>query len=396
MSRKKMRSVFAARRFTALAVAILTSVACAPVAAGEAGDWRRDGTGFEDVVDPAQALFELPQPWRVLADPGGDPEQLLDVVVSLRHQVPIGEGETLWMTEHFTLRSWLRWPKRAVLFLGSSARAKLWSIPVPGYNGTEMAARRGMLAFTLDYIGVGDNYRPGFDALESTFEANQKALRTVLRYIRFFRAVPNIDIVGESWGGAHATQLAADDSRVRSVVLAAMTYKTASAPELQNPEFIAMLRTLPDNYIPLGPEFFARVTRGAPEAVIEYTNATQPGRYLTTPIWQIIDGLPFFDPAVARVPGLVISGTAESADARELSNDYGTSGAELLVIDGAGHAPRLETPETAARFWDKVFDFLAPAAGVPEPEALQPQATGGEATAADPRSGGWTRGPTSG
>ncbi len=370
MSRKKIPSLVAASRSAALAVAILTFAASASIASGAGDDWRRDGSGFEAVVDPAQALFALPQPWLVLADPGGDPEQLLDAVVSLRHEVPIGPGESLRITEHFTLRSWLRWPKRAVLFLSSSARANLWSIPVPGYNATEMAARRGMFAFTLDYIGVGDNYRPGFNALDSTFEANQKALRTVLRYVRFLRAVPRVDLVGESWGGAHATQLAADDTRVRSVVLAAMTYKTVSAPELQDPEFIAMLRTLPDNYIPLGPEFFARITRGAPEAVIEYANATQPGRYLTTPIWQLIEGVPFFDPGVARVPGLVISGTAESADARELASDYGTSGAELLVIDGAGHAPRLETPERAARFWNKVFEFLAPETKIPEPEAL--------------------------
>ncbi len=338
----------------------------------EGGDWRHDGAGFEEVEDPAQALFELPQPWPVLADRGRVPEELLDEVVSVHHEVPIGGGETLRINEHFTLRSWLRWPKRAVLFLGSSARATYWSIPVPGYNGTAMAARRGMFAFTLDYLGVGENYRPGGDALESTFEANQEVLRAVLRYIRFFRAVAEVDLVGEAWGGAHATRLAADDRRVRSVVLSSMTYKRLSRPELLAPEFVAMLRTLPDNYLPVGPEFYAMVTVGAPEAVIEYTNATQPGLYLTTPIWQMVEGLPFFDPSVARVPGLVISGTAESADGRELAADYGTSGAELFVIEGAGHVPRVEAPEKAELYWKKIWEFLDPEAPASEPVAPQP------------------------
>ncbi len=365
------------RLVAALASFILASTTAAPAAGLEGVAWHQDSVGFEAVEDPAEALFRLPQPWSLLADQGAPADDLLDVVVSLGHDVPIGDGRTLRVNEYFTLRSWLRWPKRAVLLLsGTAARASFWSIPVPGYDGTEMAARRGFFAFTVDFIGVGDNYRPGADALHSTFEANQRALKAVLRYIRFLRAVPRVDLVGESWGGAHATQLAADPLRVRSCVMSSMTYKAVASPKFVSPEFIALLEGLPDNYLPNGPDFYAAITATAPAEVAEYARSTQPGPYLTTQLWQIIKGLPHFDPSVARVPGLVISGTAESADGRELAADYGPSGAELLVIDGAGHVPRVETPERVALYWNRVFEFIDPE-GAAKPDQVEPEASGG-------------------
>lgn len=318
--------------------------------------WQKDGAGFEDVVDPARELLALPEPFAAFANESSLPEVALDTVVTLEHAVPVEHDETLRVRESFTLRSWLRRPKRAVLFLTTTAvTANLWRIPVEGYDGPRIAARRGFFAFTVDYIGVGDNYRPGLDALDSTFERNLAALSKVVRYIRFFRALPQVDLVGESWGGALATQLAADAHRIRSCVMSSMAYRVTN-PMFLSPEFAARLRSLPDNYLPSDPEMIVRMAAAAPEAVQAYVRETQTGMRLTTQLWQFQEGLPHFDPGVAKVPGLVISGPSEAGDHKALAADYGD--AEYLEIPGAGHAPRLESQQTVTAFWDKVFEFL--------------------------------------
>ncbi|MEO1087390.1 MAG: alpha/beta fold hydrolase, partial [Acidobacteriota bacterium] len=146
----------------------------------------------------------------------------LDAVYTVEHQVPIGDGRTLFVTESFTVRSLFQWPRRAVLFLsGSAFRGDHWSIPVDGYDGTAMAARRGFFAYTVDYLGVGDSFRPA-DGAAVTFEANRDATHRLLRLIRGFRLVPKVDLVGAGYGGSLATQLAVDGRRVRSVVMSAM------------------------------------------------------------------------------------------------------------------------------------------------------------------------------
>lgn len=358
-----MDSTFPASRWgLAFGFAVLFFAAATATSAetlDESEDWRQDGLGFESVGDPAAALFSLPQPWEVLRASKADDRQLLDRVVTLHHDVPIGDERTLRVNEHFTLRSWLRWPKRAVLLLGSSvARGDFWSIPAAGYDGTEMIAHRGMFAYTVDYLGIGDSYRPD-DGLDSTFAANLEALKIVLRYIRFHRAVPKVDVVGESWGGIHALYLAADATRVRSCVMSTMTYKIPYIQEFMEAEFRARLESLPGHYMPMGPDFFAQLTTGAPEEVVEHARTTQPGLYLITHFWDAGKGLPHFDPSVARVPGLVISGSGDRPeDGRDLAADYGRGGARFFVIEGAGHGPRLETPASAQLYWSRVFDFI--------------------------------------
>ncbi len=333
----------------------LIALALAATARAEA-PWQKDGLGFASVVDPARELFALPRPLLPFTEDAASPERVLDTVLTIAHDVPIEDGETLRVRESFTLRSWLQSPRRAILFVTTTAiTANLWRIPVEGYDGPEMAARKGFFAFTVDYVGVGDNYRPGLDALDSTFERNQEALTKVVRYIRFFRAVPKVDLIGESWGGAHATQLAEDADRIRSCVMSSMAYKVTN-PMFLSPEFATMLKSLPESYLPSDPEMVLGITPGAPEAVKSYVRQTQVGMRLTTQLWQFQDGLPHFDPGRAKVPGLVISGPPEAEDHKALAADYGD--AEYFEISGAGHAPRLESPETASAFWSKVFEFL--------------------------------------
>jgi pimeloyl-ACP methyl ester carboxylesterase len=332
-------------------------------AAGPAVDTkalRADGAGFEDVVDPARAFFD-----KGLGDAAFEKDgALFEQVYQLTHLVPVGDGKSLFVTEHFTLGSWLTWPHRSALFLsGSAFRGNHHNIPVEGYDATSMMARRGFFAFTVDYLGVGESTRPA-NGLEASFEANQEALEVLLRYIRFFRAVPRIDLIGAGYGGSLATQLAADDTRVRSVVMSAMLYDQLVGGPLTDPAFVALLESSPDGYFFIPGEGSGVFLTEAPQAVRDYVFATQGGFYPTLNFLVAAGDLPFFDPGVARVPGLILFGENDivvgPGGVDNLALDYGTEGALLISRPDAGHAPRTGSPEIAAWFWENVFDFLDP------------------------------------
>lgn len=284
----------------------------------------------------------------------------LERCFSLVHDVPIGPQRTIRVTETFTLSSWLRSPRKAALFLnGSVFLGSSWHIPVEGYNGVEMAARRGMFVFTVDFLGSGMSYKPD-NGLAADREANTEALRHVLKYIRYHRAVSKIDLVGDGYGGIIATRLAADASRVKSCVLLSMAYKDIVAGPLRSPELRAMLTNSADGYFSLPPETYAPFFAAAPPEVQVYILTTQPGSF---PVPAIpLDEPPFFDPGVARVPGLVISGAKDFVigpdDGRKLALDYGTDGAKLLVHPEAGHVPRVESPDIVNWCWSQIFEFI--------------------------------------
>lgn len=351
-------------RFRGLIFILLWLAIPAFALAGDPGDFLRDGAGFEQAVDPAAAFFQHEKLHETLEDQSVPLKNLLDRVHTLEHRVPIGGGRELFVTETFTLRSWLRWPHRAVLFLpGSAFRGNHFSIPVQGYDGTAMAARRGMFAFTVDYLGVGESFRPA-DGRDADFEANLEALETLLRYIRFFRAVPKVDLVGEGYGGSLATQLAADARRVRSVVMSAMLYDVLIGGPLTDPAFVAFLESSPDGYFFAPPEGSLIFMAGAPQEAIDYVLATQGGFYPTPNFLVAAYDLPFFDPGVARAPGLILFGPNDivtgPTGVDNLAADYGTSGATLLVNPEAGHAPRIEPPAIADWFWSELFAFIDP------------------------------------
>ncbi len=350
-------------RFFILALLVLAMLFALPTFAdSSATDWaalRADGDGFEQVVDPADAFFE-----QRLDTVALDKSSVLDQVHQLSHLVPVGDGKRLFVTEHFTLRSWLTFPRRSVLFLsGSAFRGNHHSIPVEGYDATSMVARRGFFAFTVDHLGVGESTRPE-DGLEATFEANQEALEVLLRYIRFFRFVPRIDIIGAGYGGSLATQLAADPVRARSVVMSAMLYDQLQGGPLTDPAFVALLENSPDGYFFVPGEGSAIFLTEAPQAVRDYVFATQGGFYPTLNFLVAAYDLPFFDPGVARVPGLILFGENDIVvgpnGVDNLALDYGTDGALLISRPDAGHAPRTGSPEIAAWFWENVFEFLDP------------------------------------
>jgi pimeloyl-ACP methyl ester carboxylesterase len=77
-------------------------------------------------------------------------------------------------------------------------------------------------------------------------------------------------------------------------------------------------------------------------------------------MYAVLD-LPYFDPSVARVPGLIIRGDEDpmvsAEDSEELGASYGTSGARVVHLAKAGHIPRIEEARRLA-FWSTVLEFL--------------------------------------
>lgn len=339
--------------WVSLALMLLVPVAAQARGAGE----------LRGAVDPAVELFGGADFERLLQAGDDELSAALDVQYRLEHDVPIGGGRTLRVYEYFTLRNWLEHPRRGVLFLDGSAFNGLFTaIPHPGYDGTKMANERGFFAFSVDYLGVGESYRPA-DGRDADFAANVEAVERALRYLRFVRHIPKMDLVGAGLGGAIATQLGADRARVHRVVMYAALYKEISGGPLTFPPFIEALRNAPNGYFFLDGPTAATFAAEAPVPVQEYTRDTQAGSY-PTPNFLSATELPFYDPSVARVPGLQIYGlgdfVAPLSDAIALTNDYGRDGAELVILPDSGHAARTEAPEDAAAFWDAVWSFIEP------------------------------------
>lgn len=280
----------------------------------------------------------------------------------VERRVPVGSGRWLQVTEAFTAESHRRRPHRAVVFLsGSVFHGNHWTVPFPGYDGAAMAARRGFFAYTVDYLGVGESFTPA-DGRDADFAAQIDAVRALLERIRSTRQVDAVDLVGEGYGAAIATEIAATPGLVRSVTASAQIYREVAAGPLLDPNFIALLESSPDGY------FFAPAAGslifliGTPQPVVDYVLATQGGSFPIDNFLAAADR-PFYDPTAATAPALVLYGAhdfiAVQSDLEDLVADWGAPAA-LVVNPDAGHAPRLEAPAIAAWFWEQVFGFIDP------------------------------------
>jgi pimeloyl-ACP methyl ester carboxylesterase len=129
---------------------------------------------------------------------------------------------------------------------------------------------------------------------------------------------------------------------------------------LLSPEFKAFLESFSDGYFV--PPFYNISFAFSPPEVRDFLLETQPALYPTGPFLILFTGFPYFDPGVANVPGLVIANEFETVatanDKYLLAADYGSSGAQLVIIPGAYHATRIENPQVAAAFWAAVWDFI--------------------------------------
>jgi pimeloyl-ACP methyl ester carboxylesterase len=291
---------------------------------------------------------------------------LLDRIFTIEHQVPVGSGLQVHVTETFTLRAWLRFPHRGLLMLpGPLVKGDFYNIDVDGYRGRDLIARRGFFALTVDHIGSGASTFPANGRM-ATQDIDIAAMKAVINRFAATRLIPKMDVLGESWGGGVGAEVCADRARVKSCILASMLYKTPSDfanMTFRSPAFRAFLESLPDGYLTTMPETYFPIIANSPPDVVSWTQANQPGRYTIVPLLDVFD-LPFFDPTIARVPGRIIQGELDPNqsldDTRELARDYDRHGAELVVIPGAGHIPRVEAAPKSDLYWRAVVEFIDP------------------------------------
>ncbi len=312
-------------------------------------------------------VLEIAGVWDSLEDESQPFEKTLDRVFKVNHFVRYAPGKKLFVTEYFTIRSLLRRPRRAVVFLtGPEFRGNFLDIPVEGYSGPAMAAQHGFLAYTLDYVGVGESHHPE-NGSQINYLTNAAAVRPIINKIRRSRGVAKVDLVGEHYGGEIAAVLAKEmPNKIRSVVMSTMNYRAISpviVASFLTPELEAFLRSEPDGY--WEPDLLELTLMFSPnEELRDYAFATQNGTYPTGPFLQFYDiGLPVIDAFAQQVPLLLIAGELDvflvPGDMERLAVDWG-GGATLVVIPEAHKAPRIETEEIAGRFFQEIFDFLDP------------------------------------
>lgn len=335
-------------------------VACAPPEAAPAE------------ASEATLIASDPMPREVtelLRDPHGCSPADLDRVVVLEHEVRVGRGRHVHVTERFTLRGLLRWPHRGVLMLpGTVVTGSFYELDVDGYRFASDLAREGYFTFAIDAEGSGLSSYPS-DGASVTHDFLVAEAQTVLRALRALRLIRRMDVLGESNGGSVAAELCADARRTRSCVLSSMIYAEGTPffeAVFLDPGFIGFLSSQPDNYIDAGPELYFNIAARTTPEVQAAIFATQPGLYATAPLL-VATTLPWFDPTMARVPALLIQGTedniATQADADALVADYGSAPgagghATLVRIAGAGHLPRVEPPPLNETYRDAVVSFL--------------------------------------
>lgn len=349
---------------TAVAFGCATEVEPPGSAAREVEE--RAGANDEMLLDAPQLPEEV---LRLLAQPEALTDEELDRVYEVDHYVPVGRDRRVHLTETFSLRSWLTWPRRGALLLpGTIVKGSFYDLDVDGYRFATTLAREGFFAFAMDYEGSGESSYPE-DGSSVTHEHLVESARRVLPYVRLVRWIPRVDAIGESNGAAVAAELCADSRRVRSCVLASALYREGTPffeAAFLDPAFLAFLRAQPNGYIDVTPDLYFNITsRTGPEVTAEIL-ATQPGVYAVAPLLAATER-PWFDPTHAEVPALILQGTedniATQADSDLLAADYGSAPgaggtATVVRIPGGGHIPRIE-PAPVSEIWtSSVLEFL--------------------------------------
>ncbi len=295
------------------------------------------------------------------------PDGALDPTFRIEHQVPVGPGRSLHVTETFSLRSFLReGPPRAMVMLpGPVSAGSFFNIDVPGYDGGRIMAHRGFFAYAVDFEGTGESTFPA-DGAAVTLESQVDAVQKVVDFVRQARGVPRVDLLGESWGGGVAAELCKPELGARSCILASMIYENPSplaVAEFQSPGWLAFLQAQPNAYLTTTAPLYAQLVVDSPPDVQTWVETNAPGPYTVEPLFEFFT-LPFFDPGAARVPGLILQGEDDPqslpSDIQALAAAYGEHGAALVNISGGGHIPRIETAPHNAEYWSAVLDFVDP------------------------------------
>lgn len=358
------------RKFHALfgALALLVS-GCAGDVSGSATD---DGQGNEATSSRELALdSRTSRDVEVALSRPRHPVIDWDRVYTFEHFVRLAPGRKVFVRESFTLNSWLRYPRRAVLMAAAvPVTDEFLNIPIDGYRMREMLAQRGFFAFTMDLEGAGQSNFPS-DGFSVTYESQTELLLEVIDTIRRARGVRRVDLYGEGEAAGVAAQTCADARRTRSCTLASLFYATGTEffdATFLSPGFRELVLNAPQGYLPLGPEAYFNVLSASSPEISDWVHATQPGTYSMGLIAEHFAARPAFDVTQANVPGLVIRGELDPnallADSLHLADDYGSATgagpARVVEISGAKLLPRLEPSPKNEDFWKALVEFLDP------------------------------------
>ncbi|WP_394839342.1 alpha/beta hydrolase [Pendulispora rubella] len=292
----------------------------------------------------------------------------LDEVRTVHHYVPVGWHRTVHVVQKFTKRCTRLRDRRSVLLLpGTIVKADFYDIDVDGYRFQTELAKAGYNTFATDYEGSGGSSYPD-DGHDVTHRFLVEESRRVLEAVRHLGGVPRVDVLGESNGGAVASELCDDARRARSCVLSSMIYRTGTPmfySVFLDPSFLAFIDGQPQGYMNTTSDLYFNIVPRSPKPVQDAILATQPGKYAVGTMLAPAKGLPWFDPTRARVPALILQGTldntAEQSDADDLRASYGSRGggvATLVRVEGANHIPRIENPPYSVPWKNYVFEFL--------------------------------------
>jgi pimeloyl-ACP methyl ester carboxylesterase len=241
-----------------------------------------------------------------------------------------------------------------------------------GLLGGSFCWRRNMEAlsqchtvFAVDMPGHGESDAPCH--LDCSMPAQASRVSALLKHLK----LEEVDVVGASWGGAIAMLLAAQNAKVRSLVLAAPVNPWSSFGAGRIRFLIgrigsAFLRTVWPVSRPLYRTAMARMygdVRRMPVGTVEgyCSRVMRPGR-----VNNILNTLRSWEKDVntlrAEIPkikarSLLIWGTRDGAvDVRSVEAlKQILPECELRLIEGAGHLPFEETPEEFNRL---VLDFV--------------------------------------
>lgn len=309
------------------------------------------------------------------ADAHAGPAAGLDHVIRIDHEIVVGAGRRVAVTETFTPRSLLRWPRRGIVMIPSQgANRTNFNAPFAGYDGGEIMARAGFFAFAVDPEGSGDSTYPA-DGFSVTYESESASLHEVAARLATMRQIERLDVLGEEVGGGVAAHLCADATLFRSCTLAWMIYRDGSDffdAIVGGPGFQQFIASSPGGYFTTFSELYFNVLAGASPELAAWFLATQNGTYAAGPYAQdferLFAGGGSYDPTRAAVPGLVIMGELDpnpaAGDTAALAAAYGAATgagpATIAVIPGGTHIARLDAAPRGPQFWPLVLDFVDP------------------------------------
>lgn len=294
-----------------------------------------------------------------------------DQLWTIEHDVELADGAVLHVTERFSARSAVRFPRRAVVMLpGTLVTGEMYDLdtdPELRLNALDEVAEQGFFAYAVTYEGYPGSSLPE-DGSAVDAERSLEHVGEIVKRIRFGRGVPRVDVFGTSFGASLAVGLAGTESPIPThyigrVVVQAMVYESVTPlfeATFFSPEVRALFESAPNGYIETDPSVYGLILAGADPAAVTAGGETFPDVYATGPTLEGFE-LPVIDVTPGVRPLMQFWGDADPItpweDVEAFSADYGGPH-ELRVLPGAGHAPYIGDPDTVDAVYGEMFSFL--------------------------------------